>query len=399
MESTSPRRSPAAFDWRLIRRTVRRPGAAPGVNLKGGMGTISDITGAESKPLFGLLVAMVLLLAGCASHVIPEHGTRPTFMQEPASPHIRVMSYNVGWDSIFQKTGLLNGLWSGDSRAAAFVRIIRAIDPDVICLQEIDPARDPQQVADILNAAVPLADGKTWQVYSGQDDVIAARFELVMRAQQLAHHGTTLNFGHAMALVDLPDLDYPADLYLVCAHFQALAGQENVEARQKHADMIVGWIRDIRTPGGEIDLPTNTPLVVLGDLNVYDTDPAHHLTTLLTGDIVDERGFGPDIAPDWDGTALADALPHHNGDGQDVYTWRDDTTDFNPGVLDRILYTDSVVTASNGFVLNTTIMTEAELGEAGLRPGDVMLKPDEGLYDHLPLVVDIEFRHAAGQDQ
>jgi endonuclease/exonuclease/phosphatase family metal-dependent hydrolase len=369
------------------------------VNLKGGMGIISDITGIESKPLCRLLVAMVLLLAGCGSHSIPGHGTRPGFMQEPASPHIRVMSYNVGWDSIFQKTGLLNGLGSGDSRAAAFVRIIRAIDPDVICLQEIDPAHDPQQVADILDAAVPLANDKTWQVQSGQDNLIAARFELVMRAQQLAHHGDTMDFGHAMALVDLPDPDYAEDLYLVCAHFQALAGQENVEARQKHADMIVSWIRDIRTPGGEIDLPTNTPLVVLGDLNVYDTDPAHHLTTLLTGDIVNERGFGPDIAPDWDGTALADALPHHNGDGQDVYTWRDDTTEFNPGVLDRILYTDSVVTASQGFVLNTSIMSEAELGGAGLRQGDVMLKPDVGLYDHLPLVVDIEFRGDAGQDQ
>jgi endonuclease/exonuclease/phosphatase family metal-dependent hydrolase len=360
---------------------------------------ISDNTETYSKPLYRLLVALVLLLAGCGSHPVPEHGARPVFMQEPSSPHIRIMSYNVGWDSIFQKTNLLNDLWSGESRAAAFVRITRAIDPDVICLQEIDPAHDPQQVADILDAAVPLADGKTWQVHSGQDNVIAARFELVKRTQQLAHHGDIMDFGHAMALVDLPEPDYPEDLYLVCAHFQALAGQENIEARQKHADMIVGWIRDIRTPGGEIDLPTNTPLVVLGDFNVYDTDPAHHLTTLLTGDIVDETRFGVDIAPDWDGTALADALPHHNGEGEDVYTWRDDTTEFNPGVLDRILYTDSAVTASNSFVLNTTTMTEAELEGAGLRLGDVILEPDVGRYDHLPLVVDIEFRNDEGYVQ
>lgn len=351
------------------------------------VGISPNIERVKSKRVLLVVVLLILLVAGCRSQPIPEQGSSPEFLQKPSPQRVRVMSFNVGWDSIFPDADPLNDQWRSDSKPAEFVRIVKAIDPDIICLQEINPARDPQQVGSILDAAVPLGNGKTWQTHSGQDNVIAARFDLSMRADQLAHYGR----GHALALVDLPDADHEDNLYLICAHFQSMGGQDNIEARQEHADAIIRWIRDIRTPGDEIDLPANTPIIVLGDLNVYDTDPAYHLTTLLTGDIVNEDEYGADIAPDWDDTPLADALPRHNAVGEDVYTWRDDTQEFNPGVLDRVLYADSVITVSHAFVLNTAIMTEAELEGAGLKAGDVMLDPETGRYDHLPLVVDVVF--------
>jgi endonuclease/exonuclease/phosphatase family metal-dependent hydrolase len=298
------------------------------------------------------------------------------------------MSYNVGWDSIFPDDDPLNDPWRRDSTGPQFVRMLQAIQPDVICLQEISSARDPQQVGDILDEALPLAGGERWQVHSGQDNVIAARFDLTMEARRLVHRGTVTNFGQAMALVDLDDGQYERDLYLVCTHFKAQGGQANIQARQEHADAVIEWVADLKTPGGEVDLAEGTPIVLLGDFNVYDTDPAHHLTTLLSGDIVDEGRYGPDTAPDWDGTDLTDALPRHNGAGQEVYTWRDDTQGFNPGALDRILYTDSVIVVEHGFVLNTATMAEEALEAAGLEAGDVMMDPKAGRYDHLPLVVD-----------
>jgi endonuclease/exonuclease/phosphatase family metal-dependent hydrolase len=302
------------------------------------------------------------------------------------------MSFNVGWDSIFPDDDSQNDQWRQYDKGAEFERILKAVEPDIVCLQEINPARDPQQVADILDEALPLSEGTVWQAHSGQDNVIAAHFDLTMKRDVLVQHGSITDFGHAVALVDLPNLEYGQDIYVICAHFQAGGGQANIQSRQEHADAIIEWIADVRTPGGEIDLPHGTPIVLLGDFNVYDTDPAHHLTTLLSGDIENEDSYGQDSAPDWDGTGLADALPHHNGAGGESYTWRDDTQDFDPGALDRILYSDSVVLVENAFVLNTAIMTQAELEAVGCQAGDVMLDPKRGRYDHLPLAVDITFR-------
>ena len=347
------------------------------------------------------LACAILTLSSCRSEAVDKNtATQPSrpsfgteFLEKASSQHIRVMSFNVGWDSIFSDDDPYNDQWRQDSSGAAFERILKAVQPDILCLQEINPVRDPQQVGDILDAAIPLEDGQRWQTHSGQDNLIAARYTLEMEADQLVQRGSITDFGHAVALVDLPEPEYQDDLYLICAHFQAQGGEAKVQARQEHADAIIAWLADARTTGGEVDLPYGTPMLVLGDFNVYDTDPAHHLTTLLSGDIEDEDGYGQDIVPDWDKTDLADALPHHNGVRTDVYTWRDDTQEFNPGALDRILFTDSVILIENAFVLNTEVMTEEELGAAGLKAGDVMLDPKTGRYDHLPLVVDISFRN------
>jgi endonuclease/exonuclease/phosphatase family metal-dependent hydrolase len=369
--------------------------------------TITRPTSASAKNinLVFCLAFAILAMSSCRSQPAePAADTQPSkpsfgtdLLEKTPSENIRVMSFNVGWDSIFPDDDPQNDQWRQDSSGAAFGRILKAIEPDIICLQEINPVRDPQQVGDLLDAVLPLDNDQRWQTYSGQDNVIAARFKLEMEADKRVQSGSITDFGHATALVNLPDTEYENDLYLICAHFQAQGGSAKAQARQEHADAIIAWLGDAKMPGGEIDLPFGTPIIVLGDFNVYDTDPAHHLTTLLSGDIADEDEYGQDIVPDWDESGLADALPHHNGVGEDVYTWRDDTQAFNPGALDRILYTDSVILMENAFVLNTEIMTEAELGAAGLKAGDVMLDPKTGRYDHLPLVVDISFRNVSSE--
>jgi endonuclease/exonuclease/phosphatase family metal-dependent hydrolase len=344
------------------------------------------------------LALVLLLTGGCLVQPVPpvpspRPGETPSsagFLQKPSPSDIRVMSFNVNWDSIFPDNDPQNDRLREYSRGAAFARILQAVRPDVLCLNEINPVRDPQQVGDILDSALPLENGRKWQTFRGKDDVLAARFDLRMGTDQLVH-GSAGTLGQAAALVDLPDAEYKTDLYMICAHFKASGGQGNIQARQKQADAIIAWIADAETPGDKVDLPADTPVIVLGDLNVYDTDPAHHLTTLLTGDIENEKQYGPDSKPDWDGTDLADTLPHHNGTGQETYTWRDDTQEFNPGALDRILYTDSVASVENGFVLDTMEMPEDQLASAGLQPGDVMLDPAKGIYDHLPLAVDFSF--------
>ncbi|MDH3944146.1 MAG: endonuclease/exonuclease/phosphatase family protein, partial [Anaerolineae bacterium] len=239
------------------------------------------------------------------------------------------------------------------------------------------------QTAAIFDDALPLPDGAQWNAINAKDNLILARYPLQLEGYQIP------GLPQATALIDLPDEAYgETDLYMICAHFKSGGALGDIFARQRQADTLIAQVRDFKTPGDNIDLPSGTPFILLGDFNVYDSDPAAHLTTMLTGDIDDEDKYGPDIAPDWDGTPLADALPFHNGGDRLTYTWRNDMEPFAPGPLDRILYSDSVLAIANAFVLNTMLLGPAELAALGLHAEDVMVQPARGNYDHLPIVVD-----------
>ncbi len=317
------------------------------------------------------------------------------FIERQAPTDVRLLDFNVNWDSIFPDNDPQNHPFREYNKRAEFIRIVTAMAPDIVCLQEINDARNPQQIASLLDQIVPIGGGQVWKAHKGSDNVIASKYPLsLLRTDTVP----TTNRGQAMALIDLPDDVYATDLYLMNAHFKASGGNSNIQRRQQHADAIVNWIRDIRAPGGLITLAAGTPVMVLGDLNAYDTDPAYHVTTLVTGDIVDESTYGADLPPDWDNTSMTDALPIHNGAGSATYTWRDDTGGFNPGALDRVIYSDSAMSIGNRFVLDTTTMTALQLSVAGLQADDVALDAGVGLFDHYPIVVDLRFEMAPSLD-
>lgn len=335
-----------------------------------------------------MIRCMLSTAAVIALAVSSAFGQTGTFIDKDDATAIRLLDFNINWDSIFPDNDPQNHPFRDYNTRDAFMRIVAAVQPDIVCLQEINDSRNPQQLASLLDSIVPLPNGAVWKACKGTDDFIISRFDLSMSASDTI---PTTNRDQAMALIDLPDDVYTHDLYLMNAHFKASGGNSNIARRQQHADAIINWIRDLRSPGGQITLPMDTPFMVVGDLNVYDTDPAHHLVTLLTGDIVDNGTYGPDIAPDWDSTTNSDALPRHNIVKPDFYTWRDDSGSFNPGALDRVIYSDSVMSIGKHFVLNTTTMNAADRNAAGLQMNDVVLDPSTGNYDHLPLVVDLLF--------
>jgi endonuclease/exonuclease/phosphatase family metal-dependent hydrolase len=301
------------------------------------------------------------------------------------------MSYNVNWDSIFPPDDAHNHDLRTADRVTAFRRIVAAVQPDIVCLQEINPERDPEQVSAVLEEALAPRGISNWHAVSARDSVIAARFPLLVDGLDLAVPAFPRELPQAAALVDVPDDVFGSlDVYVVCAHFKSGGNFSDVALRQRQADVIMRHLGDAVSPGGRLDLPAGTPLVVLGDFNIYDTDPAAHLTTLLTGDLENNDQYGPDVQPDWDGTALADARPSHNGLGLEFYTWRDDGGPFAPGALDRILFSDSVLAVTNSFVLNTDLLSSSALDAAGLGADDVALDPASGSYDHLPLIADFE---------
>ena len=94
--------------------------------------------------------------------------------------------------------------------------------------------------------------------------------------------------------------------------------------------------------------------------------------------------FGPGEPPDGDGTPLSDAQPLTTGIPSNV-TWIDPSSDFPPGRLDYLIYSDSVLEPRNGFVLYTPALTPEELNRYGLSATDTDAS------DHLPVVQDFVF--------
>jgi len=332
--------------------------------------------------LRSLAIVALLCLAACT----PRADAISGFLERPATEgfQFRLLSWNVKFGSIYPPEG---------RRHEGFARIIRAVDPDVIVLQEVNP-RNADRLAAMMDRIIPLGRSRLWEIHGGSDNVIMSRYPLLQREREAVVPWPLpgypdFHYGEGMALVDLPDDLSDVDVYVIAMHNRSRASEESIRQRQMQSDSIIRWIRELR---GEHAIPENTPIVVAGDMNVLTSDPATHLTTLLTGDIEDEDRFGPDFAPDWDGTDLADASPSQNARGEAFYTWRNDTEPFPPGQLSRILYTDSVLSLQHGFVLNTVDMTSAELDRHGLLDTDCLLGGEDGLFDHMPVVADFVLR-------
>jgi endonuclease/exonuclease/phosphatase family metal-dependent hydrolase len=341
------------------------------------------------QPSFILLIAFVFSLSGCGNNSAINLGTSGGLHQQSSSG-VRVMSWNVHVNSILPPNGVRN---------ESFARIVRALDPDVIALQEVIAPDLPAQLRRLMNEYIPLEDNRSWHVHTVSDNVIISRYPMRWRGGEIAvPHPLPevglpdFHYGFAAALLELPE---NAGLLIVAMHNKSGGDENDVRLRQNHADAIVRWMRDSRDSEQENSIPDYTPVVILGDMNAVPNSSMAPLETLVTGDIADEVHFGPDTRIDWDGTDMSDARPSHNALGRDYYTWRNDELPFAPSALDRILYTDSVMSVRHSFVLNTMTLSPDELANLGLQKLDVLYDGNPRYYDHLPLVVDFDIGSAS----
>ena len=276
------------------------------------------------------------------------------------------MTWNVGRDSIF----------AGGARHDSFARVLKAVQPDVVCMQEV--WRGSGEAAALLDAVLPLSKGRLWQHHGVLDNAIVSRFDLSLPGAGTIDVEEGRKRGHASALATRDD---NSSLYLICSHFQS---RDRPVSRERHADSITTSISTHKADG---TLPAGTPIIVLGDLNAIATLPPLFVENLRNGRIggnLPRQGRGPD----WDGSSLEDAEPQHNGRGDETWTWRNDREPYPPGSLDRVLYTGSVMAVDHAFVLNTTTMSDEELRDADLLRDDTMFNAAQGIHDHLPVVVD-----------
>lgn len=327
--------------------------------------------------LFAILAAIAGLAQAPVAPAVPAAPV-PAFLKKPPAS-LRLMTWNIYRDSIFP-SGSGRPDPAAPDRPGQFARVIRAVQPDVLCLQQV--TRGATATSRLIDRILPLGTGGRWRAFSSADTVIASRYRISETAGGRVQDGL-LRRGHAIGLIKAP----ATELYLICAHFQSSDLQVDIDLRDRQAEMVIRTIRTAKVGQGPVRLRRQTPFVILGDFNAIP-GATGFVDAIVQGL---ERQPDGDVASglDWDGTPLTDARPVHNGAGTEIYTWRNDLEEYPSSALDRIFYSDSVLTSVNQFVLDTMEMSEAELAAAGLRSGDVMSSPGEGVHDHLPLVIDV----------
>ena len=274
---------------------------------------------------------------------------------------------------LLEKTGTrlvtYNTLYTGilePDRQPKFQRIIQALDPDIIALQEHS---EWNEIGDIISSWFPE---DTWyQGYTFRDLVVLSKYPIINQANLISSERT---------MCALLQTDDPINPYLLIlnSHFSCC---DNDDDRQEQVDELVQVLREWRlNDNGPFDLPEGTPMFHVGDFNFVGY--REQIETVTAGNIQDEGNYGNDFPLDWDGTAITDLFSRQTHKRM-AYTWRSDGSSFNPGKLDYILYTDSNLSILNHFVLNTLAMPDSILNEWELEAEDT-----NEASDHLPRIVD-----------
>jgi len=288
-------------------------------------------------------------------------------LTRPADTTLRVMSYNVEYDGLFD-----------DARRPAFRRILQAIQPDLIGFQEIYD-RDARATQQAVEELLPSGEGTPWHSAKAGLDLVAVSRYPIRATYEIPGHEDHRSAGF---VIDAEDA-LGTDLLFIVMHPPCCRGGTPPAdvRRQQVVDHVLAFLRDAQTSGGAIDLPPGTPVLIAGDMNFVGDDQLPF--SLRTGTIADTSRFGPSFGPDWDGSSLADLAPRLTGWPMN-FTWYDPESSFSPGRLDYIYYTDSVLQPVRYYTLFTPALDMARLSPSGLQANDAVRASD-----HLPLVVDV----------
>ena len=275
---------------------------------------------------------------------------------------IRLLTYNVLDSGIFDP-----------GRQGAFRRLLAAIDPDILVLQEMTRHTESQIVKQVARFLDLSEEIDLHAVRSLPDLALVSRFPIkaVFPLRVRLQYGTA-----SMNLIDLRP-HHESDLLVVNAHLPCCDFDRE---RQATLDELIHLIRDAKEDGGLFTLDPRTPIVVCGDFNFVSY--ASQVDTLLKGDLGIESGSNQQLAPDWDDSPLSDALPRHT-DSPFTFTWAFDGSSYSPGRLDYVAYSDSVLKVNQSYVLYTPGMSLDTLNRNRLQRHDSIRASD-----HFPVVVD-----------
>jgi len=279
---------------------------------------------------------------------------------------LRVVAWNMQRGALFKQ------------RDSA-LRILHALDPDIICIQELGKDSSAEQVAALLNqisaggqtdaprgawsvllgagggekrsavaARLPLTTDKHLEpvLYPGRDDWLLRTAGAIV-----AHEGRRL-IVMSIHLKCCGRIGDESDLRRI-VEAKAIRAAVQEAMRAEHADGII----------------------IAGDFNLVGSRTP---LDLLTGKI------------DREGLAL-NAVEPMQLDRRSNATWTDRREPFVPGRLDFVLHDKAALQAAGAFVFEARDLAPRWLARHGL------LVEDTAISDHLPIVVDLSWRKASAR--
>lgn len=258
---------------------------------------------------------------------------------------VRAVSWNAFDGAIFTGGG-------------AAERILRALDPDVVCFQELGADASAASLKAWLEEHVPSAYG----------------WEAVVVPEHRVGVASRLSAVAARTPADDPSAERPlraASLLVAAANRRVLVtsvhlkccgrlGDASDQRRIEEAEALRRLLR-----AGQFDF-SPSGLLIMGDLNLVGS---HEPLDIIR------------FQNDLNATDLLVVEPMVLGDETNI-TWRNPALPFLPGRLDYVLISDAVLTVSQCFILDTEHLDRETLGGLGLE------REDSRVSDHLPVVVD-----------
>lgn len=298
--------------------------------------------------------------------VFPNTGNRPVMeanvradaypsLSRAPGTRVRCLTWNIHRGELFKNPPV-------------FARILTALDPDVICFQELESNATSEVLRQWLHRYLP--DGASWEarVCPTTGTGVASRLSSVAVGPTVmplvGDTGRSLRATSLLVGVLGSDQSDGRRIVFISVHLKCCgrAGDPSDQKRVAEGNLIHTLLRRIRydaDPSG---------IVVMGDFNLVGSrDP---LDAMMAGE-------------DLDGSDLLDVAPRVLGD-QTNTTWRSMSEPFLPGRLDFALVSDSVFRVLNSFVFDTQRAAEVGKLPDGLKYDDTLVASD-----HLPLVVDL----------
>ncbi len=317
---------------------------------------------------------------GGLGYVLTETNKAPETpsIEEPSESAVRLLSYN----SVNDFDRGVSAIFMSD-RQPSFRRIMGAVGPDVIAFQEIyeQTAAETEEVAE---REFGLSAEWEW-AKQGEDLVLGSRYPILDTHTIPGYESNRSGAFLLDAEAALGSRLVVVNMHPPCCNYGPEDGEPSRNAqRQQVVDGVVAFLRDLKGGEGPFDVPTNTPIVVMGDMNFVGD--AQQPQALRTGQIVNTDRFGPPAAPDWDGSPLLDTKPRQVASPMHT-TWIATESSFPPGRLDYAFVTDSVLEVTHEFVLYTPALPPDVRTSQGLRANDTKTASD-----HLPVVIDVALR-------